>query len=118
MRGVAKIVQSGKYAGLETASDAYRDAIWRWLRWMAVRNDDQSAAMDLDIQRAQWKLEAELSRHQSLINTVDTAEKILEDGNHSESTRRRVLTELSSLALKIEDSHLRKRIIKLVAKHR
>lgn len=75
-------------------------------------------ARQLDVQRAQWRLEGELERLNQLSSTVETAEKILDDDSHGESTKRRVLKELSELVLKIEDSGLRLRVIELITRHR
>lgn len=113
-----KIVQSGKYPGLDTTSDVFRDAIWRWLRWMSTVKQDENMAKSLDSQRSQWRLEAELDRQSQLVSTIDTAERILEDAEHGEKTKLRVLKELSRIALRIEEgSDLRVRIIALVSKY-
>lgn len=117
-RAIARIVQSGKFPGLETNSDAMRDAAWRWVRWMADNLQDEDMAQQLDVQRSRWKMEAELQKKEQIRGTVDIAQKVLEDPGCGEKTKRKVLTELSDLALKIEDSELRREMIQLVAKHR
>lgn len=118
-RAISRIVQSGQFPGLETVSDAVRDATWRWTRWMATIGQDEELMDQLDIQKSNWKMASELHRHQQQSETVDTAEKLLETNGIGERTRRRVLTELCQMAIRMdEDSELRKRISHLVEKYK
>lgn len=118
-RELAVVVQSGKLPSIQTNSDAFRDAIWRWLRVMAERIGDRDMALALDVEKAAANMDHFIKKAEKTRTTITNAKRILESPEIDSVVRAAVLKNLCDIVQKSPlDSPFRKEIITLVAQYR